>query len=55
MQIRHKTNKGSHVLNVEEFHMYKETRKGVQINDESTVTENTIYDILVKYGTLHSI
>jgi len=41
--------KRKHIDTVEKYRIHKKkNRKGIQINDESTITTNKIFDLIVK-------
>jgi hypothetical protein len=42
MDVIFTTNKGKHLDIIEKYHIYQKTKKGIQINDRSTITKNTI-------------
>ena len=48
MDVLHIMKKGKTMDTLEKFQIYLEIKIGRQINDENTVTQNTLFDILIK-------
>jgi transposase-like protein len=48
MEVLHLTSKGAVMNTLEKFHIYRLTKKGVQINDKSTSTQNILFDTLLR-------
>jgi hypothetical protein len=48
MNIVHITRKGKTMNTIENFHIYKETRRNNQINDKLTVRENAIFETVIQ-------
>jgi len=48
MQILHLQNKGAHLNSIERFYIYAEYTKENHLNDDSTISPNKIFDILLK-------
>jgi hypothetical protein len=51
MKILHIEKKGPKLNTLERFHMYKMTKKGLQINDTFTDIHNPVSDVLIKTHT----
>jgi hypothetical protein len=45
------TNTGNHMKNIEKYYIYiyGEIKNGAKINDNSTISGNKIFDIVIKY------
>jgi hypothetical protein len=48
MKILHIEKKGPKLNTLERFHLYKMTKKGLQMNDTFRDIHNPIFDILIK-------
>jgi hypothetical protein len=51
MKILHIEKKGPKLNTLERFHIYKMTKKGLQMNDTFTDIHNPIFDVLIKTHT----
>jgi hypothetical protein len=49
MDVIFTTHKEKHLDTVEKYHIYQKTEKGIEINDRSTITKNTIFDVITKH------
>jgi len=48
MQILHLQNKVAHLNTIERFYIYAEYTKENNLNDDSTISPNNIFDMLLK-------
>ena len=48
MEVVHVTKKGKMMDTLKDFHIYKETKAGNQINDRLTVRENAIFETITQ-------
>jgi hypothetical protein len=49
MDVIFTTHKGKHLDTVQNYHIHQKKEEGIQINDKSTITKNTIFDIRMKH------
>ena len=51
MEVLHYTRKGKLMDTFERFHIYKETRENIQINDKNTSKPKVIFDVMIRGET----
>jgi len=55
MQILHIMKKENHMNTLEKFYIYNANNRNNQINDGSTITENKIFDTIIRYCTPYTV